>query len=198
VYRRDGGEILIDGRPADIHTTLEARRYGIETVYQDEGLIPLYNAAKNLFLGRPKVRDSVLGRLFRLADYRYMRGEADALLKRIGIELPNSNAAVVNLSGGQRQSVLVGKAIYWGGRILVFDEPTNHLGAKQERNIMNLIKRIRDQYDVAIIVISHNIAHVFELADRIIVLRNGQLVGEKKRNETNPNEIVSMITGLSA
>ena len=110
------------------------------------------------------------------------------------VELQDIDAPVVNLSGGQRQSVVVGKAVYWGGNILIFDEPTNNLGAKQERNIIDVIKRIREEYNIAIIIISHNISHVFELVERIIILRNGIKVGEKIKTETNPNEIV--LTGV--
>jgi len=198
VYRRDGGRMLFCGEPVEFHSTLEARRKGVETVYQEEGLIPQFDASLNLFLGRPLVRNTLLGRWLRIADYKTMRMETQKLLGSVGIDLPNLRRPVTGLSGGQRQSVLVGKAIYWGGRLLIFDEPTNHLGARQESNIMSLIKRIREQYEVAIIIISHNIAHVFEMADRIIVLRNGSIVGERSRGTTTPNEIVSMITGLSS
>jgi len=105
---------------------------------------------------------------------------------------------VYNLSGGQRQAVIIGRAVYWGGRILIFDEPTNNLGVKQERKVIDLIKRLRNELGISIIVISHNIAHVFELVDRIIVLRNGKKVGERIKDKTNTNEIVSIITGAEA
>jgi simple sugar transport system ATP-binding protein len=127
-----------------------------------------------------------------------MRKETEKLLDRFGIKLQNINSDIVNLSGGQKQSVAVGRAIYWGGKILIFDEPTNNLGVKQERKIIDLIKRTRDEFGVSIIVISHNIAHVFELVDRIIVLRNGKKIGERLKEQTNTNEIVSLITGAVA
>jgi ABC-type sugar transport system ATPase subunit len=104
---------------------------------------------------------------------------------------------VSTLSGGQRQSVVVGRAVYWGSRIIILDEPTNNLGVKEERKIIELIKTLRDKHDMSVIVISHNINHVFELVDRIVVLRNGEKVGERYKSRTTINEIVSMITGVA-
>lgn len=197
VYRKDEGEIYIDGKIAHISNPKDARNYGIEVVYQDGGVIPLLDATANIFLGRVKVQDNVFGRLFNFVDYKYMKKETVQLLDKLGITLKDINARVDNLSGGQRQTVAVGRALYWGGKILIFDEPTNNLGVVQERKIIELIKRIRVEFGVSIIVISHNIAHVFELVDRIIVLRNGKVVGEKIKENTSMNEIVSMITGVS-
>jgi len=198
VYRKDSGEIYINGEKAIINSPMDARRYGIETVYQDGGVIPLLDAVSNLFLGRVKLQENILGKIFKVIDKNYMKNETERLLDRLGVSLKNLHAPLINLSGGQRQSVAVGRAIYWGGRILIFDEPTNNLGVKQERKIIELIKRIRADFGVSIIIISHNIAHVFELVDRIVVLRSGQKVGEKLKEDTNMNEIVSMITGVAA
>lgn len=196
VHRKDSGEIYIDGNLANINNTVDARKYSIETVYQDEGLIQIFDASLNLFLGRAKLQKNILGKLFRFVDYKYMREETAKLLKRMGTDIKDMRAELSTLSGGQKQSVKVSKAIYWGGRILIFDEPTNNLGARQEKQIIELIKKIRNEFNVSIIIISHNIAHVFELVDRIIVLRNGEIVGERLKDKTNPNEIVAMITGV--
>jgi ABC-type sugar transport system ATPase subunit len=198
VYRKDSGEIFVNGEPAHINTPIDAKMYGIETVYQDEGVIPILNAASNLFLGREKIQDNLWGRWFKFVDDRYMRRETVQLLERFGIKLKDMNSDICNLSGGQRQSVTVGRAIYWGGKILIFDEPTNNLGVVQERKIIDLIKKTRDEFNVSIIVISHNIAHVFELVDRIIILRNGKKIGEKIKSKTTTNEVVSLITGAVA
>jgi len=197
VYQKTAGEIFILGDKANINNPIDAKEYGIETVYQDQGLIPILTAASNLFLGREKIRKNVLGKLFKFTDDRYMKNETEKLLNQLDIALKDANAPVYNLSGGQRQTIVVGRAVYWGGKILIFDEPTNNLGVKQERRVLDLIKKLREEFDLSIIVISHNIAHVFELVDRIIVLRNGKIVGEKLKNETNTNEIVSMITGVA-
>ena len=196
VHQKNSGEIYINNELADIKNPSDAKKYGIETVYQDQGVIPLFNASLNLFLGREKKKANVAGRIFKALDFSYMNKETISLLHRIGIDIDDVTTPISSLSGGQRQSLVVGRAVYWGGKILIFDEPTNNLGIKQERNVIELIKKIRSEYGVSIIVISHNISHVFELVDRIIVLRNGKVVGEKIKSETEPNEVVSMITGL--
>jgi len=197
VHQKTGGNIFINGEEAHINSPMDARNYGIETVYQDQGLISILDASLNLFLGREKIRENILGKFFKFTDDRYMKKETVELLKKLDVRLKDINAEVFNLSGGQRQTVVIGRAVYWGGKILIFDEPTNNLGVKQERRVLDLIKKLREDFDVSIIVISHNIAHVFELVDRIIVLRNGKKVGEKIKNRTNTNEVVSMITGVS-
>jgi len=196
VYKNDAGEIYINGEKAQINNPKDARSYGIETVYQDGGVIPILDATANLFLGRVKLQENIFGKLLKFIDPGYMKNETEQLLDKMSVTLQNINAPLLNLSGGQRQSVAVGKAIYWGGKILIFDEPTNNLGVKQERKIIDLIKRIRADFGVSIIIISHNIAHVFELVDRIIVLRSGRKTGEKQKDQTSMNEIVSMITGV--
>ncbi len=198
VYKRDSGEIFINGKKANIENTIDAHNYGIETVYQDQGLVPNFNASLNLFLGREKVFNNFLGKIFRLVDYRYMRKETKKMLDMVGITIKDMYSDVESFSGGQKQAVVVGRAVYWGGKIIIFDEPTNNLGVKEERRVIELIKKLREQYGISIIIISHNIAHVFELVDRIIVLRNGKKVGERLKKETSTNEIISMITGVSA
>lgn len=157
----------------------------------------MLNASLNLFLGREKVRSNIFGKVLRMADYKYMRAETIKLLEKVGIDLKDVDTELNYLSVGQRQSVVVGGAVYREGKILIFDESTNNLGAKQERIIIDQIKSIRDEYKVSIIIISHNIMHVFELVDRIIVLRNGCKVGERLKKDTDPNEIISMITGVA-
>jgi len=196
LYKKDAGKIYINGEEVEINSPIDARNYGIETVYQDQGLIPILDAASNLFLGREKLRNDIMGRFFKLVDDKYMKREAAKVLERLGIELKDINSEVYNLSGGQRQTVAIGRAVYWGKNILIFDEPTNNLGVKQERKVLDLIKRLRDEFNVSIILITHNITHIFELVDRIIVLRNGEKIGEKMKDETSPNEIVSMIIGV--
>lgn len=198
LYKKDAGKIYINGKEVEINSPIDARNYGIETVYQDQGLIPILDAASNLFLGREKLQDNPIGKFFKLLDDRYMKKETAEVLERLGIKLKNIDSEVFNLSGGERQIAAIGRAVYWGKNILIFDEPTNNLGVKQERKVLDLIKRLRDEFNVSIIVITHNITHIFELVDRIVVLRNGEKVGEKMKDETNPNEIVSMIIGVPA
>ncbi len=198
IHTKDKGDIYLNGKKSIINNPADAKKLGIETVYQERGIIPEFNAAQNLFLGREKIVNNPLGKFFKYMDDSFMKNETIELLKSIGIKLKNMNIRINNLSGGQRQTVVVGRAVYWGGKILIFDEPTNNLGAIQEKKIIQLIKTIRDKFNLSIIIISHNIAHVFEMVDRIVVLRNGEIIGERIKKETNPNEIVSMITGITA
>jgi len=197
VYEKTAGKIFVHGQEVEIRNPGDARRLGIETVYQDQGLIPIFDAASNLFLGREKLQEGFLGRVFKLVDDKFMIQETERTLSSLGIDIKDARSKVLYLSGGQRQTVAIGRAVYWKGKILIFDEPTNNLGVKQERRVLELIKRIRDELGASIIIISHNIAHIFEVVDRIIVLRNGEKVGEKLKTETNPAEIVAMITGVS-
>ncbi len=197
VYMKDGGDIFIHNQKVNISDTNSAKEYGIETVYQDHGLIHNFDAASNLFLGREKYNDGIMGKWFKFVDFSFMRSEAEKLLQRIGIHVKDINSPVNELSGGQRQGIVVGRAVYWGGKILIFDEPTNNLGVKEQRKVIDLIKQLRDNYNVSIIVISHNLYHVFELVDRIVVLRNGRKIGEKIKSQTSQNEVVSMITGVT-
>jgi ABC-type sugar transport system ATPase subunit len=198
LYKKDDGKIYLGSKEVEINSPLDARRYGIETVYQDQGLIPILDAASNLFLGREKLRDNPIGKFFKIVDERYMRKETEKVLEELGIKLKSISTEVFSLSGGERQIAAIGRAVYWGENILIFDEPTNNLGVKQERKVLDLIKKLREEFKISIIVITHNISHIFELVDRIIVLRNGEKVGEKMKDETNPNEIVSMIIGVAA
>ena len=198
VYRKDGGSVYIEGGEADIHNTRDAKTFGIETVYQDGGLIKVLDGPGNMFLGREKVKDNIWGKVFRLMDFRFMREETEKLLEELGIKIKEINAPTVNLSGGQQQSVAVGRAIYWSGKILIFDEPTNNLGVREQLKALELIKNIRKKFGaISIIIITHNLAHIFDVVDRILVLKGGKVAGERVKEKTTPNEIVSLITGAS-
>jgi len=197
MIQKTSGEIYINGKKVEINNPIDARKCGIETVYQDGGIIPLFNASRNLFLGREKVQNNILGKLLRILDFKYMKKETIKALANIGINLKDSDTPISSLSGGERQTVVVGRAVYWGGKILIFDEPTNNLGVKQEKIVMDTIKKIKNELKISIIIISHNINHVMELADRIIVLLNGKVVGERVKGDTSHNEIVSLITGIN-
>ena len=196
-YIKDGGEIYIDGKLVNISNTMDAKKLGIETLYQDKGLVSTLDAPSNLFLGREKIRKNFLGKMFRFVDERYMQDETRGVMSKIGIELKNLTRPISVLSGGQQQSIGVGRALYWSAKILIFDEPTNNLGVKEQAKAIELIRNIRDtNKDISIIVISHNLDHVFELADRIMVLKNGCLLGVKEKNNTTHRDVVSMIAGV--
>jgi ABC-type sugar transport system ATPase subunit len=196
VLSKDSGKILIFNKEVEINNTIDAKKNGIETVYQDKGLVDVLNAQENLFLGREKKQSNLLGKLLGFLDEKYMRKETEKLLKIFGIDIKDFNSKSNLLSGGQQQSISVGRAIYWCGKIIIFDEPTNNLGVKEQRMVIDLIKKIRDEYKVSIIVVSHNLEHVFELSDRIVIFRNGKIIGNVLKKEINKNELVAMITGV--
>ena len=190
------GEIYINGEKVNIPDTATARKYGIETVYQGQVLVEGFNAASNLFLGRERFQKNLFGKILKFLDFRGMQEETEKVLIKIGVKMKDTTAPVRDLSGGQRRSIEVGRAVYWGGKILIFDEPTNNLGVEQKERIIRLIGRLREEFDVSIIMISHDLEYVFNLVDRIVVLRNGKKVGDVVKSETTKTEIVSLITGL--
>lgn len=196
-YRLDGGEIFLNGQPVDIENTRKARELGIETVYQASGLVEVMDAPSNLFLGREMIQSGWLGKAFGFINRKKMRSETGDLLKTINIDVRNLGAPIRNLSGGQQQSVAVGRAAYWQGEIIILDEPANNIGVDQQRAVLELVKRIRDTHGVSFIMISHNMDHIFKLADRVIVMRGGRKVGDLRIADTTRAEVVGLITGAT-
>jgi len=197
-YKKDSGDVLLNGKPVEIENTAHARSLGMETVYQSSGLVEVMDAPANLFLGREKLKDGWLGRYFGMIDKRFMREETRTLLQRLNITVRNLGAPVQTLSGGQQQSVAVGRAAYWKGEIIILDEPANNIGVDQQRAVLDLVKQIRDEHGISFIMISHNMEHIFQVADRVIVMRNGKKVGDRPLQETTRNEVVGLITGALA
>ncbi|HEX8856592.1 MAG TPA: ATP-binding cassette domain-containing protein [Thermoleophilaceae bacterium] len=196
VLAPDAGEILFEGRPVAIHTPLEARALGIETVYQDLALAADLDPAANLFMGREVLRGGVLGKLGFL-DKREMHRRADEAFKTLGIGLQDSSAPVANMSGGQRQGVAVSRAVTWASKVVFMDEPTAALGVVQTRHVLDLIRRVREQ-GLSVVLISHNMPEVFEVADRIEVLRLGERVAQFKTSDTTMEAVVGAMTGAIA
>ena len=178
--RPDGGDILVGGNVVHLSSPLDARRYGIETVYQDLALAPDLDAAANLHLGREIYRLRALGVL----NKPEMRRRAIAAFKELGVELPDVSAPVVTLSGGQRQSVAVARAVAYASKIIFMDEPTAALGVVQRERVLDNIKRVRDR-GISVVLISHNMPEVLAVADRVEVLRMGRRVARFKASETN-------------
>ena len=197
-YRKDSGELLLNGQPVEIESTGHARALGMETVYQSSGLVEVMDAPANLFLGRERLKEGWLGKYFGMIDKRFMRDETRQLLQQLNITVRNLSAPVQTLSGGQQQSVAVGRAAYWRGKIIILDEPANNIGVDQQRAVLELIKQIRDTHGVSFIMISHNMEHIFKVADRVVVMRNGRKVGDKPVAETTRNDVVGLITGALA
>jgi simple sugar transport system ATP-binding protein len=193
VHHPDGGDILFEGRQVTISTPVAARELGIETVYQDLALAPDLESAANLFLGREARRKGLLGKLGFL-DKPEMRRRTQEAFRQLGVGVQDPNAAVATLSGGQRQGVAVARAVTWAGKVVFMDEPTAALGVVQTRNVLDLIRRVRDT-GLAVVLISHNMPEVMEVSDRVEVLRLGRRVARFTTSGTTMEELVGAMTG---
>jgi simple sugar transport system ATP-binding protein len=189
----DAGEIWFQGRQVTIPTPHAARDLGIETVYQDLALAPELDPAANLFLGREVLRPGLLGKLGFL-DKAAMRRRTNQAFADLGIGLQDTGAMVANLSGGQRQSVAVSRAATWVDKVVFMDEPTAALGVVQSARVRDLIRKVRDS-GIAVVLISHNLPEVFELADRIEVLRLGRRVARLRAADTTMEQVIAAMTG---
>jgi simple sugar transport system ATP-binding protein len=192
----DGGEIRFEGRPVGIDSPITARRLGLETVYQDLALAEELDPAANLFLGRELLRGGVLGKLGFL-DKKAMRSRAERAFGTLGIGLQDLGAEVGSLSGGQRQAVAVSRAATWASRVIFMDEPTAALGVVQSEKVLDLIRQIRES-GKAVVLISHNLPQVFQVSDRIQVLRLGKRVATFRAGDVTMEEIVGAMTGALA
>jgi len=184
--RRDSGTILIDGKEATIDSPRSARDAGIETIFQNLALADNLDAASNLFLGRER---RVAG-LFR--NRKLMKAEAAEVLQRINPRFKNLDDACRNLSGGQRQSIAIARAVYFNARVIIFDEPTAALGPAESKLFQELVLRLKAE-GVAILIISHDIHEVFELADKLVVMADGRVVGRLNTHEATKQQVLSMI-----
>lgn len=189
------GSIFVDGKEVTFTSSLEARRAGIETVYQDLSLAPDLSVWANIFLGREQ---SVKGplRWFHWLDRKAMAKAAEADLERTHIRIGSVNSLAGRLSGGQRQAIAVGRAVAWGSRVILMDEPTAALGVEQQAKVGELVRSVCDQ-GVPILLISHNLPQIHALCDRVVVLFQGRVVTDLRPSECNVEEIVSWITGAS-
>ena len=197
VYALDAGEILLDGAAVPIHSPAAARHAGIETVYQDLALFDNLTASQNFYCGREIAFPSWLPRGLRFLNGRTMDREAAAVLERLRVKLPNLDAPVALMSGGQRQAIAVARATVFARKVVILDEPTAALGVRESRKVLDLIAQLRSEGN-AVILITHNMEHVVELADRAIVLRQGRKVGELKPDRANQKELVALIVGAEA
>jgi fructose transport system ATP-binding protein len=192
----DEGEIRLDGEPVHFHSPRDARRAGIETVYQDLAVAPALDIASNIFLGREQRRRGPLGTGLRMLDKRGMRREAARHFAELEIGVQSISQAVENLSGGQRQGVAVARAATWARRLVIMDEPTAALGVKETGQVLELIKRVRGR-GLPVILISHDMPHVFELADRIHIMRLGRRVAVVTAQTHTMSEAVAIMTGAT-
>ena len=189
------GQIFVDGQEVSFRSALEARERGIETVYQDLALAPDLAVWANLFLGRERKAKGILGRLGWL-DRKTMRREAETILERTRIRIGSVLSKAGQLSGGQRQAIAVGRAVSWGSRVLLMDEPTAALGVEQQEVVGELIKAVSAQ-GVPILLITHNLPQVHKLADRVAVLFHGHVVADLRCSEVTVDDMVRWITGAA-
>jgi simple sugar transport system ATP-binding protein len=191
VHTPTSGKIYIDGQQVQIPSPREARALGIETCYQDLALVPLMSITRNFFLGRERTHG--LGPV-RWLDMRSMDEESREALKDIGIHIRSPREKVGKLSGGERQSIAIGRARHFGAKLLILDEPTSALSVGETHKVLTYTLNAKEQ-GLSVIFITHNVGHVYQVADRFTVIRRGQLVGTYTRDEVTEKDIADLITG---
>lgn len=186
-YRADSGSIKVDGHEAHITNPQDSQRYGIETIYQTLALADNLDAVANIFLGREMRKGVTL-------DEESMEIEARKVLDRLRVKIPSIRVPVSNMSGGQRQTVAIGRAVHFKARVLIMDEPTAALGPEETQKVGELIQALKAE-GVGIFLISHDLHDVFDLADRLTVMKNGRVVGTVKTSEVSQDDVLGMIIG---
>ena len=193
----DSGQIFVDGQEVEFRRPQDAQHHGIETVYQTLAVVPALDIARNMFLGREVRRKGMLGTVLRMTDRKGMRAAAKERIDALGIRtIQDPDVAVENLSGGQRQAVAVARAAAFGSRVVILDEPTAALGVRESAQVLELIQRLRDD-GLGIILISHNMPHVWEVADRIQVQRLGRRAAVITPRSHSMTDGVALMTGAA-
>ena len=189
----DDGLIFIEGKEVKFDTPIDAREVGIETVFQDLALCPHLSPVQNLFLGREIPRKGLLGK-FGFLDNEKMKKISSDAFQDLGATVRSLTANVGSMSGGQRQSIAVARSAAWANKVLFFDEPTAALGVVQKKNVLDLVRRVRDK-GIGVVFISHSMPEVLEIADRVQVMRRGRTIADYKAKSTNLEELVGAMTG---
>ena len=197
VHRLDRGVVSIDGLPVQITSPTQARDHGIETVYQDLALFDNLDPTANFFAGREIARPTWLPQGLRWLDQSRMRTQARDLLDRLQVRLPDFDADVALMSGGQRQAVAVARAVAFSSKLVILDEPTAALGLRESAKVLDLVRRLRAD-GVAVILISHSMDHVMAVADRAVVLRRGRKIGEAPATPAHESQLGSWIVGAQS
>ncbi len=193
VIQADSGNIYFRGKQVHIKNARDAINLGIETIYQDSALVEELSISRNLFLGREPVRKA--SGFIHLLDKRYMKRKTEELLKQVGLQRKlKPDAVVAALSGGERQSIAIARAMFFKSDLIILDEPTNNLGIEEIKQVLKFIHGAKEE-GFSSIFITHNIHHVFQVADRIVILRRGKLVGDVRKDKTTIDEIEELITG---
>jgi len=191
VHPPSSGQIYFEGKPVAIRSPRDARALGIETCYQDLALVPLMSITRNFYLGRELMTG--IGPV-RWLDVREMDRQTREALKDIGIHIRSPNEKVGRLSGGERQSIAIGRARYFGAKLLILDEPTSALSVGETRKVINYTLNAKER-GLSVIFITHNVGHVYQVADRFVIIRRGMMVGSYSRDEVDEKDIADLITG---
>ncbi len=194
VHAPDTGEVYFEGRRSHFTRPIDARRMGIETIYQDLALANNLDVSANIFLGR-EIKRRYLGGLVKTLDEERMLEESRSTLSSLEVDFPTLTQPIVNLSGGQRQAVAIARAVYWDAKLMIMDEPTNNLGVPEQKKVLDLMRRLRDQ-GVPVVLITHILPDVFAVSDRIMVMHRGRKVTEKVTSETSTEELVQYMVGV--
>ena len=190
VHRPDRGEIRIGGHPVEIASPKVAMKLGIETIYQDNAMVPTMSIARNLFIGREPLRFAIGG--LGLIDHARMRDEAIQAIGDVDLHLRSPDALLSELSGGQRQGVAIARAMHFKSKVLILDEPTNHLSVKETKKVLAFVRSLPAQ-GVTGILISHNLHHVFQSCDRIVAMARGEIVLDKPIEESTVDEVSDVL-----
>ncbi|MCS7240868.1 MAG: ATP-binding cassette domain-containing protein [Candidatus Bipolaricaulota bacterium] len=186
VFPPDSGEMYFEGQRVHLRSPRDAQRLGIEAVYQEATLVNVMNIARNFFLGREPTRWGFL------LDKRRMNRESVEVLSRIGVNICSPRREVSLLSGGERQSICIGRALYFQAKLVIFDEPTAALSVKETEYVLRYIRSLKEK-GISVVVITHNIYHIYDIADRFVILDRGHKIGEFTKSEVTPQEIVEVI-----
>lgn len=186
LHRQDDGEIMIEGKLADIRNPKDAMRLGLETIYQYNSMVPIMSISRNMFIGREPLKWSMGG--FGILDERKMREDSVAAIADVDLHLRSPDALVGELSGGQRQGVAIARAMHFKSKVMILDEPTNHLSVKETAKVIGFVQGLKKQ-GITSIFISHNMHHVFACCDRIVAMALGQIVLDKPTTDTSIEEV---------
>lgn len=190
----DSGEITVEGERVELRRPADALAAGIETVYQDLALVDTMSAAQNVYLGREMLNKNPLLRLLNVVDDKEMRKEARGVLGQLQVGIQSVNVSVKGMSGGQRQCLAIARALLWGRRIVILDEPTAALGVRESQQVLDLIQRLRE-HGVSVILVSHNMQQLVTVADRVTVMRLGRTIATREVAKIDAQTIVALITG---
>ena len=190
VHKQDKGEVYFDGRLVDIKNAKDSMKLGIETIYQDSALAPTLSISRNLFVGREPVNYKVGS--FGLMDRKKMDTESLEAIKRVELDLRSGDELVENLSGGERQGVVIARALYFRTKVLIMDEPTNHLSVKETNKVLNWIEKLKAE-GTTCIFITHNLHHVYPVSDRLVVFARGEKIADVQKKDTSIEDLTKMI-----